>query len=182
MAELWEYNLEIDTAKSFQAFCIYRDLGPNRTIDHAFCVYSKRPLSAKRAPGHFDKWSIKGKWVDRSKAYDLNQEQLRRAESSLESRQKHEDRLEEVRSITEALALTRLKSSLRSAVLVRDTIAWLEKECKQGDRSILNEKQADFLLTLVSIQNKDAATIETSLKLADESLGIKDLIDRLRGD
>jgi hypothetical protein len=182
MSKPWEFNEELDTAKSFQAFCVYRDLGPTRTIDQAFCVYKERQEGAKKASGYFDKWSIKGKWVDRSKAYDLNQEQLRRADSSLEARQKHEDRLEEVRSITEALALTRLKSSLRSAVLVRDTIAWLEKECKQGDRSILNEKQADFLLTLISIQNKDAATIETSLKLADESLGIKDLVDRLRGD
>jgi hypothetical protein len=179
MQNAWEYNPDLDTPKSFQAFCVYRDLGPKRTIDDAYYVNKEIPKSAKRASGYFDKWSIKGKWVDRARAFDLEQERLRREDSSLESRKKHEDRLEEVRSITETLALTRLKSSLRSALLVRDTIEWLADECKQSGKSIMDEGQSQFLLTLISIQNKDAATIETSLKLADESLNIKGLIDRL---
>ena len=39
---------------------------------------------------------------------------------------------------------------------------------------------SNSLLVLVSIKGKDSATVENSLKLADEALGISDLLDRLK--
>jgi hypothetical protein len=43
---------------------------------------------------------------------------------------------------------------------------------------VLSPEQADFLLALVNIQSKDAGTIETSLRLADEALGLEVLRER----
>ena len=174
----WEFNEDLDTAKSYQGFTFYRDFGPTRSLDAAFALY-RQQNSIKTASGFFNSWSTRGSWVDRAQAFDLESDRIRLEGIQGESHLEHERRLEEVRSVAEAIALARLQTSLRSALLVRDTISSLQDECKVGNRFVMGEAQASRLLLLVSIQNKDAATIETTLKLADEALGIRELMEKL---
>jgi len=181
MANSWEFDKDLDTAKSFQGFSFYRDLGPTRSLDAAFTLY-RQQNSSKTASGFFNNWSTSGHWVDRALAFDIENDRTRREDLSIDGRLKHEQRLEEVRSVAEAIALARLQTSLRSALLVRDTISSLQDECKVGNRFVMNDAQSARLLLLVSIQNKDASTIEASLKLADEALGIQLLQDRMSGN
>lgn len=181
MANSWEFDEDLDTAKSFQGFSFYRDLGPTRSLDAAFTLY-RQQKSNKTASGFFNNWSTSGHWVDRALAFDIENDRTRREDLSIDGRLKHEQRLEEVRSVAEAIALARLQTSLRSALLVRDTISSLQDECKVGNRFVMNDVQSARLLLLVSIQNKDASTIEASLKLADEALGIQLLQDKMSGN
>ena len=174
----WEFDNDLDTAKSFQGFAFYRDLGPTRSLDAAFALY-RHQTSRKTVGGYFLDWSRKGAWVDRAQAFDLESDRIRLNGIQGEAQRQHERRLEEVRSVAEAIALARLQTSLRSALLVRDTISSLQDECKVGNRFVMDEAQASRLLLLVSIQSKDAATIEATLKLADEALGIQLLQDKL---
>ncbi|MBC7514915.1 MAG: hypothetical protein H7237_00530 [Alkalinema sp. FL-bin-369] len=174
----WEFNEHLDTAKSFQGFACYRDLGPTRSLDAAFALY-RQQNSNKTASGFFNNWSTSGHWVDRVLKFDLESDRIRLEGIQGEARIEHERRLEEVRSVAEAIALARLQTSLRSALLVRDTISSLQDECKVDNRCVMDEAQASRLLLLVSIQSKDAATIEATLKLADEALGIQLLQDKL---
>jgi hypothetical protein len=174
----WEFDNDLDTAKSFQGFTCYRDLGPTRSLESAYQVY-KHQKGIKTAPGFFREWCQKGEWVDRAQAFDLESDRIRLEGIQGEAQRQHERRLEEVRSVAEAIALARLQTSLRSALLVRDTISSLQDECKVGNRFVMDEAQASRLLLLVSIQSKDAATIEATLKLADEALGIQLLQDKL---
>lgn len=175
----WEFNKDLDTAKSFQAFTCYRDLGPMRSLEDAYQVYSERQGSIKRVSGRFSDWSSKGQWVKRALAFDLENDRIWLEGKRIHDREDHDRRIEEIRALTEGLSIARLASSLRAAVLVRDTIATLQERCTRDGKAILSREDADFLLTLVSIQSKDASTIETSLKLADESLAISALIEQL---
>ena len=174
----WEFDNDLDTAKSFQGFAFYRDLGPTRSLDAAFALY-RHQTSRKTASGYFNKWSTTGNWVDRALAFDLENDRIRLEGIQGEAHREHERRLEEVRSVAEAIALARLQTSLRSALLVRDTISSLQDECKVGNRFVMDEAQASRLLLLVSIQNKDAATIEATLNLAQEALGIQELMEKM---
>ena len=174
----WEFDNDLDTAKSFQGFTCYRDLGPTRSLESAYQVY-KHQDGLKTVPGFFREWCQKGKWVDRVLKFDLESDRIRLEGIQGEAHREHERRLEEVRSVAEAIALARLQTSLRSALLVRDTISSLQDECKVGNRFVMDEAQASRLLLLVSIQNKDAATIEATLNLAQEALGIQELMEKM---
>lgn len=182
MANSWEFDKKLDTAKSYQAFAFYRDLGPTRSIAAAFALYRPQANNKAAPSGHFNQWSTAGNWVDRAFEFDAAADRTRREDQSIDGRLKHEQRLEEVRSVAEAIALARLQTSLRAALLVRDTISALQDECKTGNRFVMNDAQSSRLLLLVSIQNKDASTIEASLKLADEALGIQLLQEKMSGN
>ena len=90
-----------------------------------------------------------------------------------------------MRSIAETLAITRLSTSLRTAEIVRDTIARLYDDCAvmtdKQTRHVMTAAQVEFLAALVGIQSRDSGSIEASLNLAQEALGIQELQDRLKG-
>ena len=98
-----------------------------------------------------------------------------------DAHREHEQRLERVRSIAESSSITQLETSLTVALLVKDAIDRLKVRWENSFDDVQQEIQnANFLLVLVSIKSKDIATVENSLKLADEALGISDLLDRLK--
>jgi hypothetical protein len=82
-------QIEGETSKAYNAFCLYLSLGRRRSIDKAWDAYTKEMLPPedssndppkkgtkraqkghKRAPSYFREWSSRWSWVDRSRAYD----------------------------------------------------------------------------------------------------------------
>ena len=173
----WEFNNDLDTAKSYQGFTCYRDLGPTRTLEAGYQVH-RHQKGIKTAPGFFRGWCQKGQWVNRANAFDLESDRIRQNGLSSEARKTHEQRIEQIRSTAESLAITQLKTSLTTALLVQDAIERLKARWESGEGEEL--QNANLLLILASIKSKDSATVENSLKLADEALGIGDLLDRLK--
>jgi len=55
----WEFNNDLDTAKSYQGFTCYRDLGPTRSLESAYQVY-KHQDGLKTVPGFFGNGARKG--------------------------------------------------------------------------------------------------------------------------
>ena len=178
----WEFNNDLDTAKSYQGFTCYRDLGPTRSLESAYQVY-KHQDGLKTVPGFFREWCQKGKWVDRVLKFDLESDRIRLEGIQGEARIEHERRLEQVRSIAETLAITRLSTSLRTAEIVRDTIARLYDDCAvmtdKQTRHVITAAQVEFLAALVGIQSRDSGSIEASLNLAQEALGVRELMEKL---
>jgi hypothetical protein len=64
--QIWE-RLPSDTDKSFEAFCIYRDMGTTRSLEKAWRKYKE---GAETVPGYFKDWSREHNWVERVNAYD----------------------------------------------------------------------------------------------------------------
>ena len=72
-SKIWEKR-EGETAKAFEAFTAYRDLGPSRSLSKAAEVYYGRSGASL---GHLERWSSEHEWVRRSAAYDAHLDQQR---------------------------------------------------------------------------------------------------------
>jgi hypothetical protein len=73
-----------ESSRAFGAFCVYRDLGPRRSLRAAAAAFYGR--SAAALERQLDKWSAAFRWVERASAWDRHldaeacqaQEQARR--------------------------------------------------------------------------------------------------------
>lgn len=75
---IWE-RLETDTEKSYEAFCIYRDMGARRSLRKvAEKVYGKSTVNLR----YVEEWSTNHNWQERVAAYDayLAEERRKRKE------------------------------------------------------------------------------------------------------
>ena len=70
--EPWERQPE-ETAKPFEAFCIYRDLGPERSL-------SKVAEKLQKSDTLMGRWSRTYDWVNRATAWDAEQDRIARQE------------------------------------------------------------------------------------------------------
>lgn len=66
--ELWERQ-EGETPRAYEAFCIYRDLGPNRSIAKTVQKLGKNKTT-------LEQWSAKYEWVKRATAWDAEQDRI----------------------------------------------------------------------------------------------------------
>lgn len=67
---IWE-RLEKETTKQYEAFCVYRDMGSDRSL---------RAVGERmgKSEGLMERWSSKNQWVDRATAWDDEQERIER--------------------------------------------------------------------------------------------------------
>jgi hypothetical protein len=89
-------RLPAESASAYRAFCIYRDLGSNRTLDLAWRNFRLHPPTGKvrkwsRHPGCWGVWSVEFNWVKRAETHDELIEEERFA-SAANQRQELEQR------------------------------------------------------------------------------------------
>lgn len=70
MSELWERQ-DGETPKAYAAFCVYRDLGPDRSM-------AKTGETLGKSQGLMEEWSAKYEWVKRAAAWDEEQDRVAR--------------------------------------------------------------------------------------------------------
>lgn len=80
---IWERLLS-DTDKSYEAFCIYRDMGANRSLAKTTTKYYGKDTASIR---QVEKWSSGHDWINRVRAYDTEQRRL-------QQQRNHQKRLE----------------------------------------------------------------------------------------
>jgi len=73
MGEIWERQPG-ETAKAYAAFCVYRDLGPGRSLEKA------AQAMGYKSRKNFSIWHSKYEWVKRAEAYDEYLERRKREE------------------------------------------------------------------------------------------------------
>lgn len=98
---------EDETSKAYHAFCLYRDMGLQRTLD-------KVRQELDRPSGYISyikKWSSKHDWVSRAEAYDEHLEYIRMAEKADQRRKRNEQILQTCRGFHDA-AHKKLKERL----------------------------------------------------------------------
>jgi len=88
MAALWD-QMPGESSKAFQAFSLYRDLGPSRCLDQASRNYHQRqrtetagtpPRRPPRASGTIRRWAERWNWSARALAWDQELERVKRTE------------------------------------------------------------------------------------------------------
>lgn len=77
--EPWERQIG-ETSKAYQAFCVYRDMGPDRSLRKVARTLHKS-LTIIRD------WSVKYNWVERAAEWDAEQDRIIRKENE-EARKK----------------------------------------------------------------------------------------------
>lgn len=84
MAAEWEQQPG-ETPAAWRAFCVYRDLGPGRSIDAAWKKHTGQQASLKRAARRWFTWSVAYGWEARTREYDAHIERETRQRAEVET-------------------------------------------------------------------------------------------------
>jgi uncharacterized membrane protein len=113
-------RLPRESPRAYRAFCVYRDLGPYRSLDQAWRRFRAdsdptKDRGSARRPGHWAAWSQKYQWVERAGAYDdfIAAENHRAAAEQLR-------KLHEARSKFQSEEQQRIENQVRNADAVLD--------------------------------------------------------------
>ncbi|MFA6258784.1 MAG: hypothetical protein WCX79_03745 [Candidatus Paceibacterota bacterium] len=79
----WD-RLDREPSEQYIRFCVYRDLGPGRTIGKAYAKLCEEYGKAGCGPRRLEKIATRYKWVKRSRAYDDHLEKIRREDHEKE--------------------------------------------------------------------------------------------------
>jgi hypothetical protein len=113
-----------ESSRAYRAFCIYRDLGPYRSIDRAWKISCSETdpgndtVTSSRHPGCWGEWSNKFNWVERAGAHD-DAIELERLEAAAQTRRE----LKEQRSKFECEAQSRTEDRVRNLDAVLDKLS-----------------------------------------------------------
>jgi hypothetical protein len=157
-------RLEGESARAYQAFCNYRDLGPDRSLDRAwqrFCA-AKDPSkdhSAKRRPGFWADWSVKYHWVKRTEIYDYQIE-----DEKLQARAERREKLREMRGRFELEHQERSENQVRKISLV------LDQECAARRNEVIRvtDEKAAGVKTTTTIRGRNLPAIAALGRVCNE--------------
>ena len=65
----WE-RMPDESTKAYAAFNTYLQLGPNRSLDEAYCAATEKPQGSTRVSGQWRDWSSQFRWFARATAWD----------------------------------------------------------------------------------------------------------------
>lgn len=185
MAKPWEFNSELDTDKSYNAFKIYRDLGPKRTLEAAYAVH-KAGNRSKEAPGFWKKWGRNGNWTERARAFDAENDRINAEERRRKSQSEHDEKIESMRKVLEQTAFYSLNSALLSAQIVAAAIEEVKRKStivENGKTRLApNSDQINTLAVLSKVRSSDSSAIVAAISIADEALGISMLQKKLEAE
>ncbi|MHC5915101.1 MAG: hypothetical protein ACYTXE_29840 [Nostoc sp.] len=160
--EVWGYRHEWDTPKSFNAFCLYRDFGVNRSIETT-------ASTLRKSVGLIQRWSIRGNWVERAEAFDVAQEEIARDVATKLHIQNHLSSLEKYRSFCANLGWANLE-------LAADCLD-ISKKALQQFRDDPSIKLKPFEVKALSSAGVSSA--EIGQKLLSEALAVEKLLEAL---
>ncbi len=123
MAEVWERQPG-ESSKAYAVFCVYRDLGPERSLEKVVPKLGKR-----RAKQVLERWSVKYGWVARVHAYDDYIERKKREEKEKAILEMAERHAREAMAIQQK-ALERLRDIDPSELSPFELIRWIEVAVK----------------------------------------------------
>lgn len=155
-------KLETETAKSYEAFCMYRDMGPTRTLER---LREKIGGSGR----HLQTWSYTHNWIKRVEVYDTDQEAIARQILEEENRESYREKLRKYRQENEEIG-----NALRATAVI----------VLKKFRTFANE------LNPKDIKPSNAANIVRSIdtcltqgdRLLSDSLAIEKLLQQMSSD
>lgn len=137
----WERQ-ESETSKAYEAFCEYRDMGPQRSL-------SKVAEKLQKSETLMGRWSGQNKWVERAAKWDDEQERIEReiaqkeqAKEIRDMRKRHAD-LAKAMLIKSAKALARIPDDeVKPADVSRmvDVAAKLERISRGDVGEVIEER------------------------------------------
>ena len=165
---VWDFLFGIDTAKSYQAFTVYRDLGVYRTFDKLAIAVGKFNESFVKQIKY---WSAKSSWVARASAYDQHIEREVRSKAEKIEISSHIDKLQRYRDRTEILGWSNLDISQKCLDIAKKVL-----ENYENNTDLLENMRSQDLRNIVAAGN---ACGEQSLRNLNEALDVARLLETL---
>jgi len=165
---VWEFLFGIDTAKSYQAFVVYRDLGVKRTFDKLAIAVDKFNESFIKQIKY---WSAKSSWVARASAYDGYLEKMAREQLEKLEISSHIDKLQRYRKESEILGWSNLDVSQKCLDIAKKIL-----ENYENNPDLLENMRSQDLRNIVAAGN---ACGEQSLRNLNEALDVARLLETL---
>jgi hypothetical protein len=143
----WETQPE-DTSRSYAAFCVYRDLGPLRSLVRSVpAFYGSRYVGSSSKLRQLAAWSSTGRWPVRAAGYDAHVDRLATIEQIEAVKAMRCAHAELGRSIAE-LAGARIEALVPGDLTVREAVLLLVQGTKlerlaRGEPSVIVERNAE---------------------------------------
>lgn len=162
-----------ESAKAYAAFCIYRDLGPRRSLDAASRSYHRSEQEGQgppnrrlpRASGTVRRWAQCLNWQARARAWDQERERLKQAEQETAIQEMAERHAKEAMMIQNK-AIERLRQLRPEELGTRDTLAYLVEAAKlerlargEPTERVSQEHHFDHLQELTDEQLAEIVTL-----------------------
>lgn len=166
MSQPWERR-EGETSKAFAAFCVYRDLGPSRSVEKAYRQGIGR--ESAKIPGYFFAWASRYGWEARGLDWDVHLDSVRRqgiekAEGSVAMR-RHLENTRRISADLIAFGLSALALAQRSV----GAYANLPAEAVQPSEAS-------------GLARSALASLQIGLDAEAHSLGVETVVSALEGD
>jgi hypothetical protein len=116
-----------ESARAFGAFCVYRDLGPRRTLRAAAAAYYRRTSGTLER--QVDKWSSAFRWIERASAWDRHLDDEARQAQEVAHREMAQRHVREARAL-QAKALERLRTILPEELSPADVLRYFVEAVK----------------------------------------------------
>ena len=167
-----------ETAPAFAAFCVYRDLGPYRSLSIAFTAATKEQGKGngsdgeKKLPsGRWTLWSAGNDWLNRSRQYDAYLELRARREAEAQ----HMTDLEQFRSRSLRVARTLQEGGLRMLRVSNVGIEQIEKV------QAANPAAAPMRPSTLAAMYRSAAAVFQAASAAEaQALAVDELLGLLK--
>lgn len=155
--ELWERQ-DNEGGKAYEAFCVYRDMGLDRTTRKVAAVLSKSEQLIRR-------WSAAHEWVKRAGAWDAEQDRIARIQQTKEiqaMRKRQRKTAERMQDIgAEMLEKLQEKVQLTGRVQLGDVVSLLkigmeqERICRGDVGEVIEERDGGQVVSPVTLYIPD---------------------------
>jgi hypothetical protein len=120
-----------ESSKAYAAFCLYRDLGPRRSLDEASRRYHRRSEREvqpgghpPRASGTIRRWARLWNWLARAQAWDQQAQRIQETEQQAAIQEMAQRHAKEAMMLQNK-AVERLRQLRPEELKARDTLAYL---------------------------------------------------------
>jgi len=153
-------RLENETSKAYQAFVVYRDLGGLRTIDAVAQELNKSHALIGR-------WSRQHSWVERTEAWDTDQDYERQKEAIAAKRREYKQNLAEFQKNNLAVGRAAFKATATTTKQIMEFVERNERIDSWDDAN----KAANIIKGLAGLSD-----------LWAKALAVDRLLERLEAD
>lgn len=166
MAELWEKQ-EYETAKQYEYFCYYRDMGPTRSIRKMQAELNK-PYSFTRM---CEKFSSQNKWQERCVAYQLYLDELKREQNEREILEMNQRHIQQSLML-QKMVIEKMKDAQPEELKIPDcarvlyTAVGIERTARGCDNGKISVEQSGEIEIKTNMQST-----EDRIKLFDSIMG-----------
>ena len=171
-----------ETPKAYAAFCIYRDLGADRSLLRTANNFYPRQ-SPDNPPTHpniarIERWSKAWRWVDRCRDYDRDIESSNRQFLLDVRREQYLARCDDLRANTEAAGFEAIEASRNLTAVMIEISAEL-RQCSGKKISEYTAREIDLIISLPNSLKSAICGMSSGVQLGADALGLSDKIEKM---